>query len=235
LSAEATPREYPPHHAALAHHFESLEQQHDAAALGMWVFLVTEVMIFGAILVAYAVYRASYHDEFVAASGRLKIALGGGNTLVLIGSSLMMAFAVRSAQLGKSRLASDFMLLTIALGTVFLGIKALEWYLEYRENLIPLPQLAFNTEEFEGLSLPYVKLFFVFYFILTGLHALHMLIGIAILTVLSIKARRGRYDAEYNAPVEIAGLYWHFVDIVWIFLFPLLYLVGTRSIKEGLF
>jgi cytochrome c oxidase subunit 3 len=214
---------------SLAHHFESLEQQHDAAALGMWVFLVTEVMIFGAILVAYAVYRASYPAEFAAASGQLTVGLGGGNTLVLIGSSLAMAFAVRSAQLGKSRLASDFMLLTIALGVIFLGIKALEWYLEYRENLVPLPQYTFNREPFEELSLPHAKLFFVFYFILTGLHAFHMLVGIGILGVLSVKARRGRYDAEYNAPVEVAGLYWHFVDIVWIFLFPLLYLVGTRA------
>src|SRR5438874_4464964 len=154
LSAEATP--HTPHHAALAHHFESLEQQHDAAALGMWVFLVTEVMIFGAILVAYAVYRASYPAEFHAASGKLKVGLGGGNTLVLILSSLMMAFAVRSAQLGKGRLASDFMLLTIVLGLAFLVVKALEWYLEYRERLIPLRQLVFNTEEFENLSVPHV-------------------------------------------------------------------------------
>src|SRR5262245_23846019 len=141
---------------ALAHHFESLEQQHDAAALGMWVFLVTEVMIFGAILVAYTVYRASYPAEFAAASGRLTVGLGGGNTLVLIGSSLAMAFAVRSAQFGNGRRASDFMLLTIGLGLVFLGIKALEWYLEYREKLIPLRQLVFSNEEFEGLSLPHV-------------------------------------------------------------------------------
>src|SRR5262249_20192017 len=159
----------------------------------------TEVMIFGAILAGYAVYRASYPDEFAAASGRLTVGLGGGNTLVLIGSSLAMAFAVRSAQLGNGRRASDFMLLTIALGLVFVCIKALEWYLEYREKLVPLRQVVFSTEEFEGLSLPHVKLFFVFYFILTGLHAFHMLVGIGILGVLSVKARRGRYDAEYNA------------------------------------
>lgn len=229
MSAEATPKQHAPHSATLAHHFESLEQQHDAAALGMWVFLVTEVMIFGAILAAYAIYRASYPAEFAAASGRLKVGLGGGNTLALIGTSLAMAFAVRSAQLGKGRLASDCMLLTIALGVAFLGVKALEWYEEYRENLIPLSALGFNKEWAESLSVPHVKLFFVFYFILTGLHAFHMLIGIGILGILSVKARRGRYDAEYNAPVEIAGLYWHFVDIVWIFLFPLLYLVGTRE------
>ena len=229
MSAEATPRPHAAHPPALAHHFESLDQQHDAATLGMWVFLATEVMIFGAILAAYAVYRASYPAEFHAASGRLKVGLGGTNTLVLIGSSLMMAFAVRSAQLGNGRLASDFMLLTIALGVVFLGIKAFEWYDEYRETLVPLPAFGFSKEWESTLSVPHVKLFFVFYFILTGLHALHMVIGVAILGVLSVKARRGRYDAEYNDPVEVGGLYWHFVDIVWIFLFPLLYLVGTRE------
>ncbi len=229
MSAEATPQQHAQHPPALAHHFESLDQQHDAAALGMWVFLVTEVMIFGAILAAYAVYRASYPVEFAAASGKLKVGLGGGNTLVLIGSSLAMAFAVRSAQLGNGRRASDFLLLTILLGSVFLGVKAFEWYEEYRENLVPLRQLTFSAEWDPKLSVPHVKLFFVFYFILTGLHALHMLIGITLLGVLSVKARRGRYDAEYNAPVEVAGLYWHFVDIVWIFLFPLLYLVGTRE------
>jgi cytochrome c oxidase subunit 3 len=217
------------HHPDLAHHFDSLEQQHAAAALGMWVFLVTEVMIFGAVLAAYAVYRTAYPAEFEAASSRLKVALGGGNTLVLIGSSLAMAFAVRCAQLGESRRAANFLLLTIALGTAFLGVKAFEWAEEYHEQLVPLPGLPFSHEWADGVSVSQVKLFFVFYFVLTGLHALHMIIGVGILGVIAAKARRGRYTAEYNSPVEIAGLYWHFVDIVWIFLFPLLYLVGTRT------
>src|SRR5262245_39434682 len=152
----------------------------------MWTFLVTEVMIFGAVLAAYAVYRASYPHEFAAASRQLKVGLGGGNTLVLIGSSLSMALAVRAAQLGRGKAASNFLLLTIGLGLVFLGIKATEYYLEYREELIPFFGLPFNHEEFAGqdLNLANVKLFYIFYFILTGLHATHMLIGIVMLGLL---------------------------------------------------
>jgi cytochrome c oxidase subunit III len=220
------------HHPALAHHFDSLEQQQSAATLGMWTFLVTEVMIFGAILMAYAVYRTAYTAEFEAASGHLILGLGAANTLVLIGSSLAMALAVRAAQLGQNRATVSFLLLTILLGTVFLGVKAYEWHDEYTHHLVPLPGLPFEQHwEADGkpLSMYHVKLFFCFYFILTGLHALHMIIGVGILGMLIMKARRGDFSTEYSTPVDIGGLYWHFVDIVWIFLFPLLYLVGTRT------
>lgn len=216
-------------HGHLAHHFDTLEQQHDAATLGMWAFLVTEVMIFGAVLTAYAVYRASYSDAFAAASAHLKVGLGGGNTLILLGSSLTMALAVRAAQLGEGKKAAGFLLLTIGLGLAFLGIKALEYYIDYEEDLIPGWRFNLARWTEHGIDPGRAQLFFTFYFILTGLHAVHMIIGVGILLFLTVRAWRGAYSAEYNTPVEMAGLYWHFVDIVWIFLFPLLYLVGTRE------
>lgn len=213
---------------ALAHHFDSLEQQHEAATMGMWTFLVTEVMIFGALLTGYAVYRSAYPAEFAAASSHLKIVLGGGNTLVLIGSSLAMALAVRAGQLGRGRPAAGYLLLTVGLGTLFLGVKAAEYTLEYQEGLIPGRTFDLAAFDAPALAASRVELFFVFYFLLTGLHALHMIIGIGVLLLFAVRAWRGRYTAEYNTPLEMAGLYWHFVDIVWIFLFPLLYLVATR-------
>jgi cytochrome c oxidase subunit 3 len=217
-------------HAALAHHFDDLAQQHRAATLGMWTFLVTEVMLFGGVVTGYAVYRSAYAAEFAGASGHLSIVLGGVNTAILLGSSLTMALAVRSAQLGSSRGAAARIGLTLVLGTVFLAIKASEWYAEYRDGLIP--GRTFHGQEFEeaGLDPATVQLFFVFYFVLTGLHAAHMLIGMGVLSLVGWWAWRNRYDAEYHTPVEAAGLYWHFVDVVWIYLFPLLYLIGTRHV-----
>jgi cytochrome c oxidase subunit 3 len=223
LSAEHSPH--------LAHHFDTLEQQHNAATLGMWAFLVTEVMLFGAVLTGYAIYRSAFPAEFVEGSRHLSVALGGINTAILLGSSLAMAFAVRSAQLGDRKFTVGFLLLTVLLGLVFLGIKASEYYTEYVEGLIPAVNFAESRPEWERteLNIGAIKLFFVFYFVLTGLHGIHMLIGVTLLLTLAWKTWRGRYSAEYYTPVEIGGLYWHFVDIVWIYLFPLLYLVGTRS------
>ncbi len=217
------------HSTALAHHFDSLEQQHDAARLGMWTFLVTEIMLFGAVLTGYAVYRAAFPAEFEAGSARLDVILGGVNTAILLGSSLTMALAVQSAQLGRRKAIIVFLLLTVALGIVFLAVKASEYLHDYRESLIP--GLRFDEARWES-TVPEpsrVQLFFVLYFVLTGLHAVHMLIGMGVLLFVAWRARTGRYDSEYHTPVEMAGLYWHFVDIVWIFLFPLLYLIGTRQ------
>jgi cytochrome c oxidase subunit III len=210
-------------HSALAHHFDSLRQQNEATNLGMWAFLMTEVLFFGGLFAGYAVYRHAYPEAFVAASHHLDILLGSINTAILIASSLTMALAVHAAQLGHRKLIIIFLLGTIILGTAFLGIKVIEYSHKFEENLIP--GLGF---QFEGADPRQAALFFSFYFVMTGMHALHMIIGIVILLILVFLAWRGRFSKEYNSPVDMTGLYWHFVDIVWIFLFPLLYLIGLH-------
>ncbi len=221
-------------HRALQHHFENMEQQREAGTLGMWVFLVTEIMFFGGMFLAYTLYRYKYPAAFASASNHLDIRLGAINTVVLIVSSFTMAMAVFSTQVGKRRNTIIFLLLTMVLGLTFLGIKAVEYRDKYRDNLIPgqlIPGHQFGPEVAKpgdtdphklhlepGATVKNVELFYWIYFAMTGMHALHMIIGIC----------RGRYGPEYHAPVEISGLYWHFVDIVGIFLFPLLYLLGRH-------
>lgn len=209
--------------AAAAHQFDDLAQQHEADTLGMWVFLLTEVMLFGGLFLGYTVYRLSYPEAFAAASHHLDVWLGSVNTAVLIGSSLTMALAVHSAQTDDRRGLTRFLLLTILLGLVFLGIKGTEYLHKFEENLVPGASFAYP-----GPRAQHVQLFFSFYFAMTGLHAFHMIVGIGLLAVLVWRARHGRFSADYYAPVELIGLYWHFVDIVWIFLFPLLYLLGRH-------
>jgi len=214
--------------APLAHHFRDLEQQHRAASLGMWLFLATEVMVFGGLFLGYAVYRRLYPAEFAAASSELNIVFGGVNTVVLLTSSLTMALAVHAAQAGRHRHIVRYLLATAFLGTVFLIIKGFEYYGDYVENLVP--GLAFDDAAWRERSLDpgRVKLFLSLYYIMTGLHAVHLIIGIVILLVLAGLARRGWFSPVYYSPVEVGGLYWHFVDVIWIFLLPLLYLVGVR-------
>ena len=208
-------------HTALAHHFEDMEQQREASSLGMWAFLVTEIMFFGGVFVGYAVCRSMYPAAFGEASKQLNVVLGATNTALLICSSLTMAFAVRSAQLNQRNPLVVFLFLTVLLGTAFLGIKALEYSHKFHEHLVPGVSFAFEGQHPRG-----AQLFFCFYFAMTGLHALHMIIGIGIMVWLIINAHRGRFTPDYYSPVEMAGLYWHFVDVVWIFLFPLLYLIS---------
>ncbi len=210
-------------HSALAHQFDDLEQQHEAASLGMWLFLVTEIMFFGGLFTGYTVYRNLYPDAWAAGSNHLNVLIGGFNTAVLIGSSLTMAMAVHAAQLGRRRALVAFLLCTILLGSVFLGVKVFEYADKYHHHLIPG-----RNFHFEGLLGRQAQLFYCFYFAMTGMHALHMIIGIGILLVLVARARLGQFTADHYAPVEMTGLYWHFVDIVWVFLFPLLYLIGHR-------
>jgi cytochrome c oxidase subunit 3 len=205
----------------LAHHFDDPEQQFEASTLGMWVFLITEVMFFGGLFASYALYRSLHPEGFAVASRHLDYRLGALNTAVLICSSLAMALAVRSAQLGRLRALRLFLALTMALGLVFLGVKVVEYAHKFHEHLVPGPSFRF-----EGPHARTAELFFSFYFAMTGLHALHMVVGIGVLTVLWIMAGRGRFGAQYYTPVEVAGLYWHFVDVVWIYLFPLLYLIS---------
>ena len=226
-----------------------MEQQREAGTLGMWVFLVTEIMFFGALFLAYTLYRYEYPVAFAAASNHLDIRLGAVNTVVLIFSSFTMAMAVYFTQIGKRRNSIVCLVLTIVLGTTFLGIKAVEYRAKYRDHLIPgklIPGNPFNpaiAKEGEppdenklhlppGVPVGNVEMFYWIYFAMTGLHALHMIIGVGLLLVLTIMAWRGRFSPEYHAPVEVSGLYWHFVDIVWIFLFPLLYLLG-RHLEHG--
>ena len=211
------------HHAALAHHFDDMEQQFEASNLGMWAFLITEIMFFGGLFLGYAIYRSLYPEAFAEASRLLDYRLGAINTAVLICSSLTMVLAVRAAQLGHRRSLIIFLVLTMLLGSVFLGNKGIEYAHKFHEHLIPGPN--FGPEP--ALADPqHAQLFFGFYFAMTGLHALHMIIGIGILAVLAVMAWRGRFSSDYFSPVDISGLYWHFVDIVWIFLFPLLYLIS---------
>ncbi len=216
-----------------AHQFEDLEQQHDAARLGMWIFLATEILFFGGMFTAYTIYRSLHLDAFITGSHLLEVQFGATNTAVLICSSLTMALAIRSAQTGKSRGTIIFwLILTMILGATFLGLKfRFEWYHDYVEHIVP--GVGFQNRPEWGSLAPEVQLFMCFYFFMTGLHALHMVVGLGILTVLVIMAARGRFTSQYSMPLEISGLYWHFVDIVWIFLFPLLYLIGGRYTTGG--
>lgn len=210
--------------AALQHQFEDLHQQSRANTLGMWLFLATEVLFFGGLFCGYLVYRSSFPEAFAAASRHMDVLAGSINTAVLLTSSLMMALAVQSAQLGSRRALTIFLLATMLLGTIFIGIKFWEYYHKYVEHLIPG-----SSFRFEGSDAPQVEMLFVFYFIMTGTHALHMFVGLGLLTYLVIQTRRRVFSAGYFFPVEIIGLYWHFVDLVWIFLFPLLYLIGAHE------
>jgi cytochrome c oxidase subunit 3 len=226
-----------PHHEALQHHFTSLEQQREASSLGMWVFIGQEILFFGGLFATYTVYRHAYPEAFSAGSHHLSWKIGFFNTLVLIGSSLTMAMGVYSAAIGRRKAVAWFILATILLGSVFLGVK----YVEYGEKIRPcfgdgshagclVPGARFDASalHLEGAEAGHAQIFFSLYFAMTGLHALHMIIGVPILLAIAYWAWQGRYGPEYHTPVELVGLYWHFVDIVWIFLFPLLYLIGSH-------
>ena len=209
-------------HPWLQHHFDTMEQQAEASTLGMWVFLVTEIMFFGGLFMAYLVYRHASPEGFQEASHELNRVWGTTNTAVLICSSLTMALAVRAAQTSAKRATQVFFLgLTMFLGLVFLGIKAIEYTDKFVHHHVPGPHF-----HWDGQYPKPAEQFYSLYFAMTGLHALHMVIGLGIMTVIAIMAWRNTFDEEYYTPVEVAGLYWHFVDIVWIFLFPLLYLIG---------
>jgi cytochrome c oxidase subunit III len=256
------------HHPALVHQFDDMEQQREASTFGMWVFLLTEIMMFGGLFAAYLIYRISYYPAFVAGSTSISVAWGFANTLVLLGSSFTMAMAVYAAQTGRTRKQQmTWVLLTMILGAAFLGVKAKEYYDKYDECHIPghvigkgfntwggcdasNPKLGNIAEEiqqhareaqtkgYKDVVVPsevsaeqtakQTEIFFSFYFAMTGLHAFHMVIGLGLLTWLLLRAWRGQFSPDYYTPMELGGLYWHFVDIVWIFLFPLLYLISRN-------
>ncbi len=209
--------------AGLGHQFETLEQQHEAGWLGMWLFLATEIMFFGGMFTGYVIYRWAYFGAFAAGSKDLEIWAGTLNTLLLICSSFTMVLTVHAAETDERRGQIGFLLVTMALGTLFLCIKGYEWHSVYREHHVP--GMGFH---YPGPYQSTAQIFFSFYFALTGMHALHMVIGIGLLTFLLIKAWRREFTPAHHAAVDIVGLYWHFVDIIWIFLFPLLYLVDRH-------
>jgi cytochrome c oxidase subunit 3 len=213
------------HHPALAHHFDNLDQQQEAASFGMWVFLLTEILFFGGLFLVYTIYRSWYPEAFASASHHLDIPLGTINTAVLIGSSLTMAMAVHSAQLNSRRGVMIFIVLTMVLGSIFLGIKGVEYSHKFHEHLVPGPHYVYPQPELAR----HTQIFFSLYFMMTGLHAAHMIVGLGLMIWMLVWAYRGVLGGGYYAPVEVVGLYWHFVDIVWIFLFPLLYLIGRHG------
>lgn len=208
---------HPPH---LKHYFVSSEQQFDAAKLGMWLFLITEILLFSGMFVAYTVYRVWYPEVFSIAATELNPWLGGLNTLVLLGSSLTVALAIHSAQTDKRRLLVRYLVITVLLAGVFMVVKYFEY--THKFHLGIFPGAAFSYAE---MSQPYVPIFFSIYFVMTGIHGVHVLIGMGVLSWLAWRAHRGHFGSEYYTPVELTGLYWHLVDIIWIFLFPLLYLI----------
>jgi cytochrome c oxidase subunit 3 len=214
MAAEGSP-------ATVASHFADAERQETAANLGMWIFLTTEVLFFGVLFAGYTVTRVLHADAFALAGRHTDVLLGSINTAVLLTSSLTMALAVRAGSIGWRRRCVAWLAVTLVLGTVFLGIKGYEWHLEWLEGLVP--GLHFD---YAGPDVPGVQLFFFLYFVMTGAHAVHLGIGILVVAAIAVLAARGRFSAGYHTPVVLSGLYWHFIDVVWIFLYPLFYLVA---------
>ena len=227
------------------HHFETEEQQREAGSFGMWLFLLTEIMFFGGLFFAYLLYRNWYYDAFVPASNQLSIPLGGANTAILITSGFFMALGVWAAEVRAKALLVIFLILTTLFGIAFLGIKYVEYKEKWDKNHIP--GASFDISEFvnppkdatgKATQKPLppdvaekTQIFFFLYFAMTGMHALHMIIGIGLLFWLIWRAQRGEFTSGYVAPIENFGLYWHFVDIVWLFLFPLLYLINRHPLQ----
>jgi cytochrome c oxidase subunit III len=211
------------HNPALRHHFADMEQQRESAELGMWVFLITEIMFFGGMFCAYMVYRYMYFQAWEAGSEHMDFWYGTINTVVLICSSLTMALAVRAAQIGQRKALVTLLIVTMIFGCAFMGIKGVEYHGHWVEHQFPGPNF-----QFAGPDAQHVQIFFFLYWAMTGLHALHMLIGVVLVGFITFFAWRGKYGADYYNPVENTGLYWHFVDLVWIYLYPLLYLISHK-------
>lgn len=207
----------------LEHHFRDLEQQRAASELGMWIFLITELLLFGALFTAYTVYRVSYPQTFALASRELSAPVGTINTAVLIVSSFGIALAVYGAQMnGRKRLLGGLSL-AIVLGLAFLAIKGYEYHDHWVHQQAPGLNFAWHGPHPEQ-----AQIFFFLYFMMTGVHAIHLTVGIVIVALILLQAYRRKYSVEYHNPVEIGGLYWHFVDVIWIFLYPLLYLIDIH-------
>lgn len=213
------------HEPGLRHHFDNSAQQLNSSTLGMWVFLLTEVMFFGGMFGAYTVYRNMYPEAFASTSHFMNLTIGAINTGVLIFSSFTMVLAVRSAQLGQRKALISFLVFTLILGCVFLTLKYVEYYEKWVDHHIPGPGFQYADPRYFHQA----QILFYLYFAMTGLHALHMIVGAGLLIALIAMAARNRFSSAWYTPVEMIGLYWHFVDIIWIFLFPLLYLIGHTT------
>lgn len=205
----------------VAHHFESAEQQFESSKLGLWLFLVTEVMLFGGLFVAYIIFRALYPEMFAEAHHHLNKVMGAINTVVLICSSLSMALAVQAVQNNKHAKAVKLMLFTLACAATFMVIKYFEYQAKFEHHLFP--NASFDFAAFKSTN---ANLFFSLYFLMTGLHGLHVVIGMGLITWVMIRTRKQQFSDAYYTPVELTGLYWHLVDLIWIYLFPLMYLIA---------
>ena len=210
--------------AVLPEQFNSRAQQEEAASLGIWVFLSTEVLFFGGMFLCYALYRTNYRDGFAEGSGHLYFSIGTINTVFLLTSSLTMGLAVFSAEDGDLKRLRRLLACTFVLGAIFLGLKLCEYFLDYRERLVP--GVNFDPAEFAHANA--AQIFMFLYFAMTGLHFVHMTVGLGALAYLYFRARRAEFSREYHVPVRIVGLYWHFVDVVWGFLYPMLYLISSK-------
>ena len=213
---------------SLQHHFKDMEQQRESSNLGMWLFLVTEIMFFGGLFTAYLVYRLLHPGAFEFGSVHMEFWLGTFNTVILLCSSLTVALSVHAAQLGHTKVTAILLIITVLMGLGFLGIKGVEYHNHWVEGSFPGPFWHMDTTGLHGDDVNAAQLFFFIYFVMTGLHALHVIIGMVLLSFIAFFAWRGRYTAEYHNPVHVSGLYWHFVDLVWIFLYPLLYLIAHK-------
>jgi cytochrome c oxidase subunit 3 len=209
---------------ALREQFATIEQQRETSTFGMWIFLATEVLLFGALFTSFSVYRYQFTHAFTVGSAEMNLLLGAVNTAVLITSSLTMAMSIHSMALGKQMRTVVYLVATILIGTVFIVIKLTEYYQHYLEHKAPGINFAAT-----GPDASHLELFFVFYFVMTGLHAIHMIIGIGLLSVLCVRTTAGAFNDIYYTPIEAAGLYWHFVDIVWVFLYAIFYLPGVHK------
>jgi cytochrome c oxidase subunit III len=209
------------HPSHLEHHFTDSEQQHESAKLGMWIFLITEVLLFGGLFVAYAVFRSLNPDMFYQAHKFLNLKLGATNTFVLITSSVTMVLAVRAMEAGNKRATLINLYFTLLLATIFLIIKFFEY-----SHKFELGQLPGKFYTFKGVPGTNPHIFFGIYFAMTGLHAVHVIGGMSIITWIAIRTQKGQFSPAYYTPLELTGLYWHLVDIIWIYLFPMLYLIG---------
>jgi cytochrome c oxidase subunit 3 len=209
-----------PHDPHLAHHFDTIEKQDHAVRLGMWLFLGTEVLLFAGLFLGYTVYRHFYHHTFHEASRTLNLVAGALNTVVLITSSFTVAMAYYWVKNGKNRMAAGMLVMTILFALTFLVVKSFEYREKFREGA--LPGKFYHFEEVKGQG---ANLFYTVYFLATGLHAFHVIVGMSILIWVLVRVLKGHFSPKYYVPVELGGLYWHLVDLVWIFLFPLLYLI----------
>ncbi len=225
----------------LSPHFDNVEQQSNASILGMWFFLSTEIMFFSGLIAAYTIYRALSPEAFRLGSQHMHVWLGFFNTLVLLTSSLTMALGVRESQLGRRDGVVWYLVATAVMGAAFLGVKAVEYSMEIEHHLFPGVNFQVPAEDAEALAeisatpeelqtnLGRFQMMFVLYFFITGVHAFHMIIGIVAVLIMAALMKRNWFSGNGTTQIEVLGLYWHFVDVVWVFLYPLLYLIDLSG------